>query len=296
MRDGGRIDPASVPKDERCRLANCPEWRKNNPKCRLCTGPVVWNDRNGVRHGCARSCSSCHMDGLGLPVCWACCPGPNTDFATDGQSMVTLGGMPDADRYLGVEGLDEVADVNDGVERIVAAVDASVEGGTDEPSPAANRDEWGAVARLAASRFLGMGAPEWERFRKVFSAGRSAEAAAVAGLPRSSLVNPTSVVRKMAERLAGVDGCKWQIMRLAALRRTQSEIAGLLGGISKQAVSGHKKRIVKRTAWAAGLFVNSGAGLKTASASARSGGYDITHRPICQDKKEEKPQNHKKGE
>ena len=290
MRGGVRIDPASVPKDERCRLANCPEWRKNNPKCRLCTGPVVWTDRRGCRHGCARSCTSCHMDGLGLPVCWACCPGPNAEFATYGQNMVTLGGMPDADRYLGVEGLDEVADAKDGVERIVAAVDES------DAGREAGRDEWGALARLAASRFLGMGAPEWEEFRAAFSAGRSAEAAAVAGLPRSSLVNPTSVVREMAERLAGIDGCRWQIMRLAALRRSQSEIAGLLGGISKQAVSGHKKRIVKRTAWAAGLFVNSGAGLKTASASARSGGYDITHKTICQDKKAEKPQNHKKGE
>lgn len=273
----------SVPKDERCRLANCPEYGSGNRKCRLCSGPVVWTDRRGIRHGCARSCTSCRMDGLGLPVCWACCPGPNAEFTTDGQSMVTLGGMPDADRYLGVEGMDEVADANDGVERIVAGVD-----GADAGDRSRGEDR-GAILILAASRFLAMGAPEWERFRAALPKGNGEEAAAVAGMPRSSFRRGTKV-REMADRLVEFDGCKWQILRLAALRRSQSEIAELLGGISKQAVSGHKKRIVKSNAWAARMFCTNGSEFKHASASARSGGYDITPRRICQDKKAPKAQ------
>ena len=50
-------------------------------------------DAKGARRGRARSCHGCPMDGLGLPVCWAACPGPRTDFTTDGQSMVALGAM-----------------------------------------------------------------------------------------------------------------------------------------------------------------------------------------------------------
>ena len=89
-------------KARRCALVKCPLAGHSDERCAKCTGPVAWKDADGRRCGRARSCTSCPMDGLGLPVCWAACPGPNTDFTTDGQSMVTLGGMPDPDKYVDI--------------------------------------------------------------------------------------------------------------------------------------------------------------------------------------------------
>lgn len=80
-------------KAERCALAKCPLAGQGDARCARCTGPVAWRDARGVRHGRARSCHGCPMDGLGLPVCWAACPGPRTDFSADGQSVVCLGAM-----------------------------------------------------------------------------------------------------------------------------------------------------------------------------------------------------------
>lgn len=80
-------------KARRCALAKCPLAGQGDERCAKCKGPVVWTDADGNPQGRARSCSSCAMDGLGLPVCWAACPGPRDDFGTDGQSMVTLGAM-----------------------------------------------------------------------------------------------------------------------------------------------------------------------------------------------------------
>ena len=90
MADG--ID-TEAEKAERCALAKCPLAGQGDARCAGCTGPVAWTDAKGARRGRARSCHGCPMDGLGLPVCWAACPGPRTDFQTDGQSMVCLGSM-----------------------------------------------------------------------------------------------------------------------------------------------------------------------------------------------------------
>ena len=84
-------------KAERCALAKCPLAGQGDGRCADCTGPVTWKDGRGAWHGRARSCTNCPMDGKGLPVCFAGCPGPNTGFQTDGQSMVTLGGMEGQD-------------------------------------------------------------------------------------------------------------------------------------------------------------------------------------------------------
>ena len=93
-------------KEERCALAKCPLAGQGDARCAQCSGPVAWTDGRGVRHGRARSCHGCPMDGLGLPVCWAACPGPNDGFQTDGQSMVCLGSM------IGQEGADAFVERN----------------------------------------------------------------------------------------------------------------------------------------------------------------------------------------
>ena len=89
--DGGEATEAE--KAERCALAKCPLAGQGDERCADCTGPVKWKDGRGAWHGRARSCHGCPMDGKGLPVCFAGCPGPRTDFSTDGQSMVCLGAM-----------------------------------------------------------------------------------------------------------------------------------------------------------------------------------------------------------
>lgn len=87
-------------KADRCALSECPLAGKNDPQCAKCTGPVQWKDRTGRKRGMGRACTSCQMNGLGLPVCYAACPGPNKNFATDGKSVVTLGSMEDPTGFL----------------------------------------------------------------------------------------------------------------------------------------------------------------------------------------------------
>lgn len=90
-------------KARRCALAKCPLAGQGDPRCAECTGPVTWMENGRQRrgaNGAHRSCTSCPMNGKGLPVCLAGCPGPREDFASDGESMVTLGGMPDPEKYL----------------------------------------------------------------------------------------------------------------------------------------------------------------------------------------------------
>ena len=91
-------------KAERCALAECPLAGMGDPRCDGCDGPVSWTDANGRRTGVGdkthRRCTSCHMNGKGLPVCWAACDGPQTEETTDGQSLVFLGGMPTPDNFI----------------------------------------------------------------------------------------------------------------------------------------------------------------------------------------------------
>ena len=94
-------------KAKRCALAKCPLAGKGDARCADCTGPWVWRDEHGRRQGVHgeygrfnKRCHSCPMNGKGLPVCWAGCEGPPEEFCTDGQSMVTTGGMPNESTYL----------------------------------------------------------------------------------------------------------------------------------------------------------------------------------------------------
>ena len=94
------MDNTDREKAGRCALSGCPLAWQNDPRCAKCTGPVQWKDKTGHKHGMGRACTSCPMNGLGLPVCYATCPGPNKGFLTDGKKMVTLGGMENSTEFL----------------------------------------------------------------------------------------------------------------------------------------------------------------------------------------------------
>lgn len=89
-------------KRQKCARAKCPNAGKDASECANCTGPVFWIE-NGKEQGHARACTSCPMNGKGLPVCWAACKGPSEVFGTGGQNMMTLGGLASEDEFLGCE-------------------------------------------------------------------------------------------------------------------------------------------------------------------------------------------------
>ena len=128
-----------MPKAERCRLSGCPYasrvCEKDSP-CAECTGPVVWKSvkPNGETeiHGRCRSCTGCPMNGKGLPVCWAACPGPNQDFTTDGESMVMLGGMENPDSYLAAYSVGGRGEEPAEVRRMVADIDGEESANPDD--------------------------------------------------------------------------------------------------------------------------------------------------------------------
>lgn len=86
---------------EVCRIAKCPNADKDASECADCTGPVSWIDEKGDEQGRARACTSCKMNGKGLPVCWAACKGPSENFGTDGKKMMALGVLDNPETFIG---------------------------------------------------------------------------------------------------------------------------------------------------------------------------------------------------
>lgn len=248
--DAGRDLP---PKGERCRLSGCPLAGLGDPRCEMCSGPVAWKDADGNPQGRARSCSSCAMDGLGLPVCWAACPGPRDDLANDGQCMVRLGGM----------------NGDDGMARFVGghmAVDALA---WTRGRGSASHD--GTMARLAASRMLAMDSASWTAFRKAVDADDREGMARAAQMPRSAF-SPGSDALKLARQATRLDARHWEVVRLLAAERSQSDVARMTGGLSKQAVNTMLRRIAKRHDWVARLvYYNGGAHVKPREVYSKDG-------------------------
>lgn len=108
-------------KAERCRLSGCPEYGKHNPKCSRCSGPVMWKDAIGCSHGRTRSCHNCPNNGLGLPVCYAACPGPNSNYQCDGQDIVTLGSLDDEESFVS-EHREDKFDIRSGGDSVIDAI------------------------------------------------------------------------------------------------------------------------------------------------------------------------------
>lgn len=113
-------------KEERCRLAACPAYGTGNAACAKCAGPVVWKDAHGHSHGRPRSCHGCPMNGLGLPVCWHSCPGPNPNFQCDGKDIVTAGSLEDPEAFLAQHALDSDAADRNG-ESVIDAIPSEPE-------------------------------------------------------------------------------------------------------------------------------------------------------------------------
>lgn len=236
-------------KAARCRLAGCPmAARAGDPlsPCAACTGPVTWPERlrdGSVRvQGRARSCHGCPMDGRGLPVCWAACCGPNRGFATDGQSVVTLGGLGNPEAY--------VADF--GRSWLSARADGAGPTAWGFKGFSSEREELLAVR--VAERILRLGGREFAALASLCRRRTRAANRRVAeriGCDVGLVERPDGVVRRILSRLCGCSAGDWDVLRLKALGLCQSEVARR-AKVSKQAVSKRVRRIRERTGLAVG--------------------------------------------
>lgn len=235
-------DGATVPKDNRCVFAGCPLAGLQDLRCTKCTGPVVWPDANGDIHGCARSCSSCPMNGLGLPVCWAACPGPNMNFATDGKKMVTLGAMGDADGFLGRNGhTGRTPDMRQG------GVVAERKDGKKEDS----------TLLLLTAKLLKLSGANWEAYKKAVEAKNAKMAAKIAGAPLGAFRGPDggwdgSAAQVLSEKLGAFDAQNWEAIRRLATGEEQKRVADLTL-VKKQAMNQRLDRLGKKHEWVARL-------------------------------------------
>lgn len=230
----------------RCGLAKCPELGAGNPKCAVCTGPVAVRVGGGWASGRARSCHGCAMNGLGLAVCWACCPGPNQSFITDGQSIVS------ADSAESPDGL--VAQMAEGewLERRTAMTDGRR---TDMDNETSGDIEAALNAVRKAVRFPSR---EWERIRRLVVSSDAKDALLAAdmiGIARSLLSRRESAASRIVRRLAEVGGRDWDILRSRILNANCSKAAAMTG-VTKQAVSKRENALRARFEWY-GRFVES---------------------------------------
>ena len=232
-RNASNLGSRMPPKAERCVLAHCPLAGSGSPMCERCTGPVSWTDGAGKRRGVGgathRSCTSCPMNGLGLPVCWAGCDGPNPEFQTDGQSMVTLGGMPDSSSYLG---------------RMMSRDNAG--------SPDARM--FSAMDRMLAAAILSMDAERWDGFRAACDRKDARSAARLSGVPAAAFRGrhggwDESPAHRIMAAMGRLSAQQLEIVRGLARGLTQKRIADLASGISKQAVHTQIKRIARAFPW-----------------------------------------------
>lgn len=230
-------------KEDRCLLAKCPLAGQGDPRCAKCTGPVRWPDPEDPSelHGCARACTSCPMDGLRLPVCWAACPGPNENFGSDGKDMVTLGGMDDPDKYIGERIAEE--------EMRPASVRQGGVGSGAEPEKSA----FAPMLVVLAKRVLLLSGPKWDEFRGA-CARRDAKAAAKAsGAPLGAFRGPDgrwdgSAAERLMAQISGLDARGWEMARRLAMGDTQKRAADLML-VRKQAVNQRLKRTVRGMDW-----------------------------------------------
>ncbi|MBQ1429359.1 MAG: hypothetical protein IIZ06_06790 [Kiritimatiellae bacterium] len=225
-------------KASRCRAAKCPLAGSKDARCAQCTGPVAWTDARGVKRGRARACTDCPMDGLGLPVCWAACPGPNDGYQTDGQSMVTLGGMPDADAY---------------VERFSAE-----EARRADSDVAQREDRFGGMARGFAAGLMRLDSRGWDALKDACARMDARAASALMGVPLGMFRGPRggwdgSVADRVMGMVGGIGGDTWEQVRGVLSGRSQSDVARL-GLVTKQAVSKRMKKAARRETWLARLL------------------------------------------
>lgn len=237
-------------KRRRCALAKCPEFGTGNPKCAVCTGPVAVMSGGRWTCGRARSCHGCAMDGLGLAVCWACCPGPNQSFATDGQRIVSADSSESPDELVA-----HMADRRLMSER----TGGGGRGMNDLDASSADAQDGDFEAALnAVRRVMRFTSVEWEQIRRLVVAGDARsirQAADRIGIARNLLVRKDSATRRIVARLAEIGRGDWDVVRTRIANASTTESGAMLG-VTKQAVSKREASIRARHAWY-GRFVES---------------------------------------
>lgn len=219
-------------KARRCKEAKCPLAGKRDTRCAGCTGPVVWTDGDGKVCGRPRSCHNCPMDGLGLPVCWACCPGPNEGFATDGQSLVTTDGMEAPSEFI-------ARNAQTGTPRRAESVTATL----------TLADENRAMSVLR--RISNLDGRGWQAFVRAFTeggiGGRRA-AARMIGASRGTFDAESSPQNRLVAALAKFDAEDFCVLRQRMADMNCSWTAATMF-VTKQAVSKREKRMRIKAAW-----------------------------------------------
>lgn len=237
-REHGRL----VERDERCRKAKCPNYQgpatgkadNRNPDCWACSGPVVWPDSQGQIRGSTRSCTSCKMNGMGLPVCWACCPGPNENFATDGQNIVSIDVMAESSGFAEMRVKDDGIRKSE-IERLIGEIDGESE---DEP-------EWRGLLVAVASRIIRMTGSEIKDFIKAWNLGKYDVVTEMINISWRVLQLSRPAIDQMIQRLNEMTENQWNVARLTLLGKSQAEISRLMRFTSRQVANNTMSRLRK---------------------------------------------------
>lgn len=227
-------------KQARCAASRCPLAGKGDIRCAQCTGPIVWRDADtGLRTTSGRyahrNCTDCPMNGLGLPVCWAGCDGPSLDFATDGQKMVTLGGMEDADSYIS----------HNSSKRDLADVGAT--------------DEGEVLTRHVARRILSLDRMAWGAAQSALAKKDIAAAGRLSGIPKVAFLSDSgdwkdSPAGRIFAAMSGISPRNWETVRNLIFGRSKAAIARLTGGISRQSKHKEINGLAAKNEWVARLL------------------------------------------
>ena len=243
----GQYDYTLVEKDERCRLVKCPNAGSGNPKCEQCTGPIHWTDHNGVEHGMSQSCHGCPMNGLGVPVCFAGCKGPNPLFNTDGKSIVTIGSMEDPSGFLEKERLKDPTKPEKAERRV----------SYDPVTATLRRDEENVAAAILRA-MLRLGSWQWAEFKALASSdGRGntltrmndrRAAARLISVAKDAFLKDESPACRIVRELLMLDGEDWVLLRERMREMTGASSARRML-VTKQAISARETRIAAKCPW-----------------------------------------------
>lgn len=227
-------------KDEQCRQSKCPNYIgpttgkavNENPVCAHCTGPVEWKDKQGRVCGSARACTSCPMNGAGLPVCWAACRGPSEVFGTDGQKIVTFGGIDDETAFVAKFSIKGAAKCE------------------DENSIARSKTESRMI--VVISRLLTLDGKRFQVVKEIFASAKGVDDNSKAmNLLAQELCLPRQLkddIASIMKQLVTLTAVQWEIVRGIALGENQAKIAAKLG-VRKQAVNQHIDRLGRNLQW-----------------------------------------------
>lgn len=248
----GLHDYTLVDKAERCRLVKCPNAGSGDPKCEHCTGPIHWTDHEGVEHGMSQSCHGCPMNGLGVPVCFAGCKGPNPNFQTDGKSIVTIGSMEDPSGFIEKERLKDPTKP----EKAESSVSY------DPVTAALRRDEEiiaaGILRAAMKSIKIGQKTGQWKEFKMLaLSDGMGntdarkndrRAAARMISVSKDAFLKDESPACKIVFELRMLDNDDWDLL-CQRLREMTGASSARRMFVTKQAISAREKRIAAKCPW-----------------------------------------------